>query len=415
MRAVTIVDSRNIRGQASSVLGVTKSPTVAGLDACLARFGFVVVRSFFAVALPRDRDLRTLARQHGENTEYIRRLTRDPRVSILQGELHRQADNKVEEKQVDVLCAVETVRQAKHISETTSQTAAEAVLVFSQDFDMIPGIKLAQEFGVPVLVVSSGKIHNRKHPFLVLTDSAMGDLTQATGSIGQDLRRQVASAAQSRDIDSWEYRYTMGPRGRNVAMMRHRHGMQGVVDASVVDGYQPGELFDLAPTGVDPGRGNEFPRLLLGQTPIAQQDDDLAVARVVGRFRLFRMTVELNDGKQTQVFAPNSYVTRGTRVLLQATGSRQGDGFRYVGALEDPPPLVGCGGKTRPAISVIGNVDDHRGKNAFASCDDGTTLFIPSGARSTTVGSSHLFSLVGSGRDADAPFVAHVASSELPS
>ncbi|MCH8899411.1 MAG: NYN domain-containing protein [Acidobacteria bacterium] len=368
--------------------------------------------AYFSVALPRDRDRERLYRQEAENRTYIDRLVRDDRVSILEGELHVQDGGRIEEKLVDVLCAVESIRQAKHIADAEVASTAQGVVVLSQDADLIPGIQLAQEFGVPVLSIAPGKVDRRGHPFLIIAEPSLADLVGAKAPMGQELRQSIATAATQPAIDSWEFMYTkdLGQRGV-VAWMKHRHGLVGVCDRSLVTNDSMGTLLDLAPHGVLPGRGNEFPVLELGLAP--HRSDDLVEGVVVGRYRLFQVTVDLEASGQAKVFVPNSYLTPGTQVLLQ----RVSDGrFRYIGALADPPPLVGCGGIDMEAVSLVATIREHRGQHALANVHDPELeVFIPSGASQTVVGDSHLISLVGSGRESSSPFVAHLASSPLPS
>jgi len=413
VRVAAIVDSRNIRGLAGSVLGVTRNPTPAGLERCLARLGFQLDSAHFSVALPRDRDRERLRRQLEENTRYADYLRRDGRVSILEGELHYQR-GRIEEKLVDVLCAVETVRQAKQIADPHEETSADAVVVLSQDADLGPGIELALEFEVPVLTLAPGKVHNRGLPYVVLAEDALADLTETPAPYGQALRRKVAEAAWNPSVDSWEYRYERADDHRGVrAWLRHRHGMQGACDPVLVDGSRPGDLLDLAPIGVLPAQGNEFPVLELGEVP--ERATDLRRGLVIGRFRLLEVKIELESGRQVRAYAPNSHLTPGTLVLVQALPSNHGEHFRYIGAIDDPLPLQACGGVTMDAVSVIVQIVGHNKGNAFGSCAvPQIDVFIPGGAARTEIGARYLVSLVGSGRHPNSAFVGHLASSRLP-
>jgi len=414
MRVAAIVDSRNIRGLAGSVLGVTRNPTPAGLGACLERFGFQLESAHFSVALPRDRDRNRLGRQLEENTRYIEYLRRDDRVSILKGELHKHRGGRIEEKLVDVLCAVETVRQAKRIADPATPTTTEAVLVLSQDADLRPGIELALEFHVPVLTLAPGKVHVRGHPFIVLTEAALADLVEAGAPYGQDLRRRVAEAAVRPSVDSWEYRYTERSSRRNpLARLVHRHGLQGACDPALVANADRGDLFDLAPIGVLPAQGNEFPVLKLGPTP--ETPSDLVQGVVVGRYRLFQVTVDIGGGRQVTAYAPNSYLTPGTSVLVQVLPDDHGERYRYVGAIDDPPPLRGCGDVAMDAVSVIVEIIRHDKGHAIGHCAHPEfEVFIPRAAPRTEVGGRYLVSLAGTGRNPNSAFVAHLASSRLP-
>lgn len=407
-----IVDSRNVRGLSETQLGFARNPTPDGLDRALAHFGFEVHQSFFSVALPRASDRQHLGRQDAANRNYLDYLSRDPRVHPLAGSLRRYSDGSMEEKMVDVLCAVECVRQAKRISDGDSP--AEAVLILSQDIDIKPGVELAIEFNVPVLVASPGAIHNRGIPFMAITEPPLADLVQAervSEVSGQELRQRLAMAVDNPTIDSWEYLYTNRIGGERVAVLRHRHGYEGAADPEILENPERGELHNLAIMGIAEGLPTGFPRALLGLAPY--QSQDLLRGTVVGRYSLFSATVEPDSGPQVRVDVNNSYLTPGTRVLLQGqTGTVRP---RYVGALETPPPLVGSGGRVLPAISLVAKVDAHRGEHAMAISEQaGIEIFVPTGRSKTDLGHRYLISLVGSGRDPTAPLVGHIASTRLP-
>ncbi len=392
MRVTAIVDSRNMRGLAGSLLGVTRNPTVTGLDTALEPLGFELEKAFFSVALPRERDRRRLSRELEQNERYISKLTRDSRAAILEGELQVRSDNTVEEKLVDVLCAVETIRQAKQIADSTVDTDSEGVLLFSQDADLGPGIGLAQEFDVPVFSIAPGKVHQRGYPFLVLDETAMAALCGGTPPYGQTLRRQIADAAMAPIADSWEFRYFRSWGGTSRAWMQHRHGMQGACNPAKLGNPNRGDLFDLATIGVLPAQSNEFPVLELAETPAAARD--LVPGVVVGRFSLFRITVQITGGTQVRAYASNSFLTPGTPVLLQKRRT-DGERYRYIGALGDPPPLIGSNGVERGAASVVVEIQRHLKAHAYGTCpSDGVEVFIPRGAAATDVGSRYLASLV---------------------
>lgn len=194
--------------------------------------------------------------------------------------------------------------------------------------------------------------------------------------------------------------------------MQHRHGMQGVCSPAILGSPGKGDLFDLAPIGVLPAQGNEFPILELAETP--SEGADLVSGVVVGRFGLFRITVQINGGRQVKAYASNSYLTPDTPVLLQKLHA-DGERYRYIGALGDPPPLIGSGGVEREAVSVLVEVRRHGKGHAYGtSVDAGVEVFIPRGASATVVGGRYLVSLAGAGRDPDSAFVAHLASTRLP-
>lgn len=411
VKAVAIVDSRNMRGLSASLLGFARNPTSPGLDSAVGRFGFEVVESYFSIAMPRASDRQHLQREEDVNKQYREYLQRDSRVRLLEGSLRRYPDGSKEEKMVDVLCAVECVRQAKQIADGDSE--AEAVLVFSQDIDLKPGVELAIEFDVPVLVASPGAIHNRGIPYLAIAEPALADLVQAdkVGVNGQQLRQVLATAMDNPGVDSWELLYTKRIARESVAILRHRHGYEGAADPQILDDQGKGSLHNLGVIGIAEGSPSGFPRALLGLN--AHAAEDLLGGTVVGRYGLFTATVDLDAGRQVKVEVSNTFLTPGTRVLVHDRGGPAR--ARYVGALDDPAPLVGSGDIEMAATSVVAVVTEHPGRHAVAVAeDDDVGIFLPSGKSRTKVGGRYLVSLVGSGRDRGAPFVGHLASTRLP-
>lgn len=410
---VVIVDTRNIRGLSGSMLGAARNPTTEGLDTALKRYGFEVVASYFSVAIPRASDRQHLGREARENERYLELLSRDGRVTPLIGSLRRYPDGTKEEKLVDVLCAVEVVRQAKGIAERDS--AAEAVLVLSQDIDLKPGVELALSFGVPVLVVSPGAIHNRGIPFIAISEPPLAEIVaiaDVAETFGQDLRRVLARAAERPGVDSWEYRYTESVGREDLAILRHRHGYEGVADAAIIDNKVSGALQDLGIIGIATDLPSRFPRALLGLN--AQTSSDLITGTVVGRYSLLTANVGIHGTtKQVSVEVTNSYVTPGTQVLLQDQGRTTKP--RFVGAIETPPPMIGSGGREMSGVSVVATVTKQKKGHAYGEArSEEIDVFIPSGGMATEVGGRYLVSLVGGGRDTSAPFVAHLASTKLP-
>ncbi|MFZ0625784.1 MAG: hypothetical protein WAN34_04745 [Acidimicrobiia bacterium] len=411
VKVVAIVDSRNMRGLAASLLGFARNPTSHGLDAAVERFGLEIVESHFSIAIPRASDRQHLQREYEVNEEYRAYLERDSRVRILEGSLRRYQDGSKEEKMVDVLCAVECVRQAKRIADGDSE--AEAVVVFSQDIDLKPGVQLAIEFDVPILVASPGAIHNRGIPYIAMAEPVLADLVQANkvGVNGQQLRQALATAMANPGVDSWEFLYTKRIAGERVAILRHRHGYEGAADPEILYEQGKGSLHDLGVIGVAEGLPTGFPRALLGLN--AHLSEDLLKGTVVARYGLFSATVDLDAGRQVTVEVSNSYLTPGTRVLVHDRGGQRKG--RYVGALSDPPPLVGSGGREIPATSVTAEVTEHQGRHAIGFAEGhGFEVFLPGRRDQTNIGQRYVVSLVGSGRDRDAPFVGHLASTKLP-
>ncbi|MGH8908373.1 MAG: hypothetical protein ACRD0K_18155, partial [Egibacteraceae bacterium] len=116
---------RNVIHQAEDVLGYRCKPTVAGVIDALSLYGYDVLEVHVGLALAREMDREALSGSHAENLAYLRTVEAHPRVPR---ELHRRPDGRVEEKMVDVACAVEVARHATLIRQSRSPFRAIVML-----------------------------------------------------------------------------------------------------------------------------------------------------------------------------------------------------------------------------------------------------------------------------------------------
>lgn len=173
-RVAAIVDSRNIFHQAGDATGLRARPTVPGVRAALARYGFDARDIHVGVAPARPSDRQDLARHHADNDAY-RGQVLSAGGEVLLGELHRKPSGVVEEKMVDCSCCVRITRYVDEIAN--KRTVIEAIVVLSKDIDLRPAVDYAVEMQVPIIVAAHDVVQHRGHPFMLLGPHAYAEIT----------------------------------------------------------------------------------------------------------------------------------------------------------------------------------------------------------------------------------------------
>jgi hypothetical protein len=339
--ALAVVDSRNVVGAAAQLLGHELKPTVDGVVQALKSYGFEALEVHVGLALPRGRDRRELAAQFTENDTYRQTIEASERGSALVGELHAKQGGKVEEKIVDVYCAVDIVKTAIEVARGESKY--EAIVVLSQDIDLRPAYEFADSVGVPVFVGAQSVVQYRSQPYLMIGEYSIRTMCNPTVLCGHPLRSAIAHLANSRVTSAWTVlRYSSRRRGM---LLRNAHNVLGVARGSNFGG--PGSSVELAAVGVDFGGDdeNQFPLLECG-TPGTGQLRAPRRARVLGRQSLHTLALRYeDDGSEVRGHYPSGYVARGSEVLTTTTDRGT---VRVVGALGGAPRFA-----SEPVSSMI--------------------------------------------------------------
>jgi hypothetical protein len=237
-----IVDSRNIFHQAGDATGIRARPTVPGVRAALAHYGFEVSDIHVGLALARPGDLKELARYHADNDAY-RGQIRAAGGDVLLGELHRKPSGAVEEKMVDCACCVRITRYVDEI--TGKRTAIEAIMVLSKDIDLRPAVDYAIEMSVPIIVGAHDVVQHRGHPYLLLGPHAYAQLTESPGLVsGHELRELLVCAL----YDGAPVQWTVKGSSRQPTLA-HSSGLVAV-PASGVSLPPAGQTISLCPVDV---------------------------------------------------------------------------------------------------------------------------------------------------------------------
>lgn len=173
-----VVDTWNLRRQANDVLGHNRFPSMAGIRDHLRKLGFEADRIFAALAAkphsaqPSSRVSKALARSQ----DYIDEVGACSFADLMSGRLTDRS-GVLEEKLVDVLCAVRICRSAMEIATRT--TKAKAIVVLSEDIDLTPAFEMARGLGVPVFAAANETVYTRPGDWIVLGDAAMEEICRA--------------------------------------------------------------------------------------------------------------------------------------------------------------------------------------------------------------------------------------------
>lgn len=352
-RALAIVDSRNVLYEVERVLGYQRRPTVDGVVQALAPYGFDVVAVHIGLALPRSSDRLDLAKFGAENGPYKDAIEKHPLGKALVGELHLKADQNVEEKQVDVACAVDIARYATLMARGESRF--QAIVVVSQDSDLMPAYRFAlDEMKIPLVVAAADVVHHRPEPFVLFTPPALAAIAEISEPlVGHELRAAVAEAVKERrqarwTCLGWDHR-------RKGFIVRTDVGVLGIVDRyDTPKGFDVDDTLELYANGVDFGQ-QLFPVVRCSPSK-PSGPGDLRTGTVRKRHAAFSVDVDMANGTTERMYCPPGHVRRGTKVLVQ-----QGKPCRLVGSLGAPPAgstadADGIHAGTPEVVRVIGAI-----------------------------------------------------------
>jgi hypothetical protein len=244
------------------------------------------------------------------------------RGSVLLGELHRKDGRrgsvKVEEKQVDVACAVDICRHASLISRHESRF--KAIVVLSQDTDLTPALKYAGEVGVPLVLAAHERVEYRGFNYMLLTERAFRSMGQIREPLaGHALRSEVAVAISGPDL--WcEWTIEGWDPSRERVIVAAPDGLRGVTKSEHVGDLREGESVRLRVAGVDWGRRrNDFPLVTCtAKRPSSGHDhrDDFRAALVKRRRAVTEVELEEEvGGKRRLAYPAGGFVSR-SKVLV---------------------------------------------------------------------------------------------------
>lgn len=320
-----IVDSRNLRGQSAKMFGWGRMPCVSGVREAMALYGLDATEIYFGAATRSASSSASsrMATSLEQNWKYRQQLIEDG-AEVLDGYLvERGRPSRVEEKQVDVLCAVKACDVADRIA--TNLSSAKCIVVLSEDMDLMPAYDFARQRGVPAYAAAFDTVHQRadQREWLLLTERAMKHLVQPLGRyFGSALRRKLADIV-TQDGGRQAFAWTVqAPSGQpNQYLMRNGLGAPGLWDAGRQVPIRT--RVDLHAVGVTifPTQGGRFPHLVLSECALSGRMPDIEMAEVLYWQSPTSVKVTLPDGTASLRVTPGSLLPgQRVAVLRRAAG-----------------------------------------------------------------------------------------------
>jgi hypothetical protein len=354
IEAAVVVDSRNVRRQVSDCFGQPRQVHVAGIIEMLAAYGFAVTDVYVGVATTgRAGGSRYLADSLQTNQRYAAEIVSHPAGHVLEGRLVERAGPhgaQLEEKLVDVLCALQVARLAQQIKDGSR---GGVIVVLSEDMDLIPSYEFARELGVTVFAASNDIVDTRAQysRWILLTEASL--ILAAGRPFGRDqgsgLRRRVSQLLTVTEFRPLQFK--AGQRSKSGVLLQHNSGARAIwlrPEASYQ--HHKGARHDLYIHGVDWSEG-PFPRLVVDKVRPAERCAGLQEGVVLSSPTPTRVSVQLPGGvtKNLSGAAPGSLLP-GMTVLVHVEGSGRQQAWRLVGPLEARPQTPGWSDPTLPLV-----------------------------------------------------------------
>ncbi len=322
-----------MHGATGQVLGIPNLPSMASVKSALSLYDMNVVDAAFGVATDaggRSTPRRDAALQR--NDAYARSLEASG-ARVLRGMLQdwNQADVPMQEKKVDVLCAVEVVKLAIQIA--IKQSTCRAIVVLSADKDLAPAIDMArQELDVPVYAAAARSVHQREGSWILLGEDAvrqLGGPPSNTALLGEARRTALALEYLSPNPSPWVCH--IAANGQKT-MRSVGSALSGVMQGG---GTMPGTN-PLYCVGID--TSELFPRAILSTAPAT--GGQVLSGRVHRRKNVEEVTVQVPGiSKNLTVKTPVGYPVPQADVLL-VEDSRNPSRHIYVGTVAQSPGLA---------------------------------------------------------------------------
>ncbi|MCW3156448.1 hypothetical protein [Micropruina sonneratiae] len=298
-----VVDSRNLIGQSGRLFGTASNFTIPGIRRALETYGFdpVEVRVGTATRVLQDKCSERVNRMRQKNEETAHRLESDG-ATILRGYLVERSGT-VEEKQVDVLCAVAIADLAERI--LVKAIPAQCIVSLSEDMDLMPAYDFAHARDVPVFAAAIDTVHVRteQRAWMLLDEEAINlSCPSSPRYRGMKLRAWIARIAlESAQVAGlWTVGYRL-PDGSYE--MSRNNGARGIWTNP--DGVRPGQKATLYATGiVADAATRRFPYLLLSETPSTGPFANVLTGTVQFWVAQNRVKIALSSGGYVTVWAP---------------------------------------------------------------------------------------------------------------
>jgi hypothetical protein len=349
-----IVDSRNVRGQSRKVFGHGRQVSVGGIRRALTLYGFEVVEVYVGLATrtsaasPSTR----LKANLEANRKYREQLERAGAV-VLNGNLVERGGN-LEEKQVDVLCALRVADVADRIREGTSR--ARCIVVLSEDMDLMPAYEFAERRGVKAYAAAYDTVHQRpdQREWILLSQEALRHICDPPGRrYGSALRDSLAAIVTSDAHVSAQWKVVAPRMDDGQALLSSNTGAQGLWRPART--LAKGERVSLYVTGVqmDPVAGR-FPYLQLSDRQPTGSLAGVDVGEVLYWTGPTQVKVRFaTSGEEAALRASPGTLLPGQEVAVVRTFTAGNQARHLVGAVTPWRPPASWPGRARTAMAEI--------------------------------------------------------------
>lgn len=320
---VVVIDSRNVIGQATRMFGVPATVDVGGIRSILRNYGFEPVEIYVGMAtrLLQEKATTKVQEMHERNLALASDLRAQGAV-ILEGYL-AERPQLVEEKQVDVLCAVKIVDAAVRIAAKVSQ--AKCVVSFSEDMDLMPAYQAARDLNIPVFTAASESVHTRETDgWILLDEQAIEACSSVRSNVNRLALRQKLARIATSDIQERRICRVEGggkPISGQITEWRvsANSGARGVYRTSESLAHR--ERIPLYVKSFEKKRSSkrlEMPRLVFTRDAVQGPLPNVQVGTLTHWQFQNRAKVALDDGHEVAVGVPLGAAVVGQRVVLVA-------------------------------------------------------------------------------------------------
>lgn len=335
-----VVDSRNVHGQARKVFGLGTHAQPAGIKRALNALGldpvvtYVALGTRLASAQPSAR-----AREARAANLKLKADLEAQGAKILDGMLAERA-GVLEEKQVDVLCAVKIADLA--VRSIIKDLDLGCIVVLSEDMDLMPAYDLANLYGVPTYAAAYDSVHRRaeQRNWLLLTEVALAEMCAPRGRMaGSALRShlaEIALGARSAQAANWR---VLAANVRGMALMGSNNGSKGLwrPDRPV----KVGDRVNLVPVGISPDpESNRFPYLQLDAdaVPVSGGFPGVSEGEVLYWVDPTRIRVSLRAGVHATLNASPGTTLPGDKIAVLTIGSESRAERHLIGVRASQAP-----------------------------------------------------------------------------
>lgn len=321
-----VVDSRNVYSQGLRRFGSPRHVSVQGIRSSLTDFGLNVKDVHIGVATETLTNAQPSQRL-SETSEANRHRAEEWKLQgaqIMHGVLAERGRD-LEEKQVDVLCAL-------RIAELAVRRDPEVIVVLSEDMDLTPACALAVKWGATPITVAPARVNERRgdHEWALLDNRQLATaLSFPEPTQTASLRRTLANMVTAHDR-SYKFRYRYADRATGQHVFQSNAGLPAT--ASMPGALVPGQKYDLYPVGlrVNAQSSSGIPTLELAWDP-TDSIANVNSASVTYWTRQDRLKVDCTCGAShgLAISCGESLLPQDDVLVLH-----QGDSSVYVGPLQ---------------------------------------------------------------------------------